>query len=49
MQWKEILTVYAVKTTTGTENSMDAVTMDEAHFAVLHAYAASPDHLDRRN
>lgn len=33
--WKEILTVYAVKTTTGTENSMDAVTMDEAHFAVL--------------
>ncbi len=33
--WKEILTVYAVKTTTDTENSMDAVTMDEAHFAVL--------------
>ena len=33
--WKEILTVYAVKTTTGTENVMDAVTMDEAHFAVL--------------
>ena len=33
--WKEILTVYAVKTTTGAENSMDAVTMDEAHFAVL--------------
>ena len=33
--WKEILTVYAVKTTTSTENSMDAVTMDEAHFAVL--------------
>ena len=33
--WKEILTVYAVKATTSTENSMDAVTMDEAHFAVL--------------
>lgn len=33
--WKEILTIYAVKTTTGTENSMDAATMDEAHFAVL--------------
>lgn len=33
--WKEILTVYAVKTTTSTENSMDAVTMDEDHFAVL--------------
>lgn len=33
--WKEILTIYAVQTTTGTENPMDAATMDEAHFAVL--------------
>ncbi len=32
---KEILTIYAVKTTTEPENPLDAVTMDEAHFAVL--------------
>lgn len=33
--WKEILTVYAVKTTTDPENPLDAVTMDGDHFAVL--------------
>ena len=33
--WKEVLTIYAVKTTTDTENSLDAATMDEAHAEVL--------------
>ena len=33
--WKDILTVYAVKATTGTEDPMDVVTMDDAHFEVL--------------
>ena len=33
--WKEILTVYAVKTTTDPENSLDAVSMDEEHAEVL--------------
>ena len=33
--WKEILTIYAVKTTTDPENPLDAMTMDEDHFAVL--------------
>ena len=35
--WKEILTVYAVKTTTDPENPLDAVTMDEAHAEVLRS------------
>ena len=33
--WKEILTIYAVKTTTDPENPLDAVTMDEEHAEVL--------------
>ena len=33
--WKGILTIYAVKTTTDPENPLDAMTMDESHFAVL--------------
>ena len=33
--WKEILTVYAVKTTTNSENPLDAVSMDEEHAEVL--------------
>ena len=33
--WKEILTVYAVKTTTDPENPLDAVSMDEEHAEVL--------------
>ena len=33
--WKDILTVYAVKATTGTEDPMDVVTMDKAHLDVL--------------
>ena len=33
--WKEILTVYAVKTTTNPENPLDAVSMDEEHAEVL--------------
>ena len=33
--WKEILTVYAVKTTTDPERPMDAATMDEAHLESL--------------
>ena len=33
--WKEILTVYAVKTTTDSENPLDAVSMDEEHAEVL--------------
>lgn len=33
--WKEILTIYAVKTTTDPENPLDAMTMDEDHFVVL--------------
>ena len=35
--WKEILTVYAVKTTTDPENSLDAVSMDEEHAKVLRS------------
>ena len=35
--WKEILTVYAVKTTTDPENSLDAVSMDEEHAEVLRS------------
>ena len=35
--WKEILTVYAVKTTTDPEHPMDAVTMDETHAEVLRS------------
>ena len=35
--WKEILTVYAVKTTTDPENPLDAVSMDEEHAEVLRS------------
>ena len=35
--WKEILTIYAVKTTTDPENPLDAVSMDEAHAEVLRS------------
>ena len=35
--WKEILTVYAVKTTTAPENPLDAVSMDEEHAEVLRS------------
>ena len=35
--WKEILTVYAVKTTTNPENPLDAVSMDEEHAEVLRS------------
>lgn len=33
--WKEILAIYAVKTTTDPENALDVVTMDEEHYLVL--------------
>ena len=33
--WKDILTIYAVKATTGTEQPMDVATMDEAHLESL--------------
>ena len=33
--WKDILTIYAVKTTTDSENPLDAVSMDEEHAEVL--------------
>ena len=35
--WKEILTVYAVKTTTDPEGPLDAVSMDEEHAEVLRS------------
>ena len=35
--WKEILTIYAVKTTTDPENPLDAVTMDEEHAEVFRS------------
>ena len=35
--WKEILMVYAVKTTTDPENPLDAVSMDEEHAEVLRS------------
>ena len=35
--WKNILTVYAVKTTTDSENPLDAVSMDEEHAEVLRS------------
>ena len=35
--WKDILTVYAVKTTTAPENPLDAVSMDEEHAEVLRS------------
>ena len=35
--WKDILTVYAVKTTTDSENPLDAVSMDEEHAEVLRS------------
>ena len=35
--WKEILTIYAVKTTTDPENPLDAVSMDEKHAEVLRS------------
>ena len=35
--WKDILTIYAVKTTTDPENPLDAVSMDEEHAEVLHS------------
>ena len=35
--WKDILTVYAVKTTTVPENPLDAVSMDEEHAEVLRS------------
>ena len=35
--WKEILTVYAVKTTTDPENPLDAASMDEEHAEVLRS------------
>ena len=35
--WKDILTVYAVKTTTDPEDPLDAVSMDEEHAEVLRS------------
>ena len=35
--WKDILTIYAVKTTTAPENPLDAVSMDEEHAEVLRS------------
>ena len=35
--WKDILTIYAVKTTTDPENPLDAVSMDEEHAEVQKA------------
>ena len=35
--WKDILTVYAVKTTTDSENPLDAISMDEEHAEVLRS------------
>ena len=35
--WKDVLTIYAVKATTGTDNPMDVATMDEAHLEVLRS------------
>ena len=35
--WKEILTVYAVKTTTDPENPLDAISMDEEHAEVFRS------------
>ena len=35
--WKDILTVYAVKTTTDPENPLDAASMDEEHAEVLRS------------
>ena len=35
--WKDILTVYAVKTTTDPEKTLDAVSMDEEHAEVLRS------------
>ena len=35
--WKDILTVYAVKTTTAPENPLDAVSMDAEHAEVLRS------------
>ena len=35
--WKDILTVYAVKTTTDPENPLDAVSMDEEHAELLRS------------
>ena len=35
--WKDILTIYAVKTTTDPENPLNAVSMDEEHAEVLHS------------
>ena len=35
--WKEILSVYAVKTTTDPENPLDAISMDEEHAEVLRS------------
>lgn len=35
--WKDILTIYAVKTTTDPENPLDAVSVDEEHAEVLRS------------
>ena len=35
--WKDILTIYAVKTTTDPENPLDSVSMDEEHAEVLRS------------
>ena len=35
--WKDILTIYAVKTTTDSENPLDAISMDEEHAEVLRS------------
>ena len=35
--WKDILTIYAVKTTTDPENPLDAISMDEEHAEVLRS------------
>ena len=35
--WKDILAIYAVKTTTDTENPLNAVSMDEEHAEVLRS------------
>ena len=35
--WKDVLTIYAVKATTGSETPMDVATMDEAHLVVLRS------------
>ena len=46
--WPEVLSVYAVKTTTDPDNAMDVATVDDARKAILKDICPLPAKIDRK-